>query len=250
MANKDNQKLNHADPTYRYWSRQDENGKVIYSAPMERPEDETVETPVEAEEDRTFKTLRYSDGRQIRVHFVDTDNREAAFMQKRWMDTLHKREQRYEARYTLLKKYGTNEDVDCVWDFSPQMHRNDDGFTRADYSDLPDLVAAFISEHFPENSLYAEVYMLNVREYTPKQIGEELGIDQSMVYYYLKEALKIAQKYRKLYFDEGQYTFPQPFKSKRTRRKADHDGTAASSAGRPSASMPTTSTATAASPAG
>ena len=153
MANKDNQKLNHADPTYRFRSRQDENGKVIYSAPMERPEDETVETPVEDEADRTFTTLRYPDGRNIRVHFFDTESREVAMMQKRRMDALHRQTQKYEARYTLLKKYGTNEDVDCVWDFSPQMHRNDDGFTRADYSDLPGLVAAFISEHFPENSL-------------------------------------------------------------------------------------------------
>ena len=224
MANKDNQKLNHADPTYRYWSRQDENGKVIYSAPMERPEDETVETPVEAEEDRTFKTLRYSDGRQIRVHFVDTDNREAAFMQKRWMDTLHKREQRYEARYTLLKKYGTNEDVDNVWDFSPQMHCNDDGFTLVDYSDLPGLVEAYIQKQRPKNELYHLVYHYHVEGYTIRQISERLGRPEKRIYEYYEEAMRLAQEYRKMYFDEGCYKFPEPFKSKRTRRKADRDG--------------------------
>ena len=193
MANKDNQKLNHADPTYRFMSRQNDNGKVIYSAPMERPEDETVETPVEAEEDRTFKTLRYSDGRQIRVHFVDTDNREAAFMQKRWMDTLHKREQRYEARYTLLKKHGTNEDVDNVWDFFPGMRRNEDGYTLADYSDLPGLVEAYIQKQRPKNELYHLVYHYHVEGYTIRQISERLGRPEKRIYEYYEEAMRLAQ---------------------------------------------------------
>ena len=52
---------------------------------MERPEDETVETPVEDEADRTFTTLRYPDERRIRVHFFDTEDREVAMMQKRRM---------------------------------------------------------------------------------------------------------------------------------------------------------------------
>ena len=219
MANKDNQKLNHADPTYRFMSRQNENGKVIYSAPMERPEDETVETPVEDEADRTFTTLRYPDGRNIRVHFFVSLDREVAMMQKRRMDALHRQTQKYESRYTLLKKYGTNEDVDCVWDFSPQMHRNDDGFTQVDYSDLPGLVEAYIQKQRPKNELYHLVYHYHVKGFTIRQISERLGRPEKRIYEYYEEAMRIAQEYRKLYVDEGCYKFPETFKSKRTRRK-------------------------------
>ena len=218
MANKDNQKLNHADPTYRFMSRQNDNGKVIYSAPIERPEDETVETPVEDEADRTFTTLRYPDGRRIRVHFFDTEDREVAMMQKRRMDALHRQAQRYDKKYTLLKKYGTNEDVDNVWDFFPGMRRNEDGYTLADYSDLPGLIADFIRQFHPKSRLYPQVYLLHTQGYTSLEISELLEKPQDMICTITTESLRIAQEYRRLYFDEGCYKFPEPFQSKRRRR--------------------------------
>ena len=210
MAKSTNWQLNHADSTYRFQSRQDEGEKIIYSVPIERPADATVGRPLEAEEDQTFTNLRYSDGRQIRVHFVDLEDRDAAMLQKRWMDTLHRREQRYDERYTLLKKDGTSEDVDNVWDFFPRMHRNEDGYTIADYSDLPELVAEYIQRRHPKSELYAEVYLLQVQGYSSFEISEKLGKPQSMICTALKVAMQNAQEYRLLYFDEGDRVYPQP----------------------------------------
>ena len=166
---------------------------------------------------RFHRILRYPDGRRIRVHFFDTEDREVAMMQKRRMDALHRQAQRYDKKYTLLKKYGTNEDVDNVWDFFPGMRRNEDGYTLADYSDLPGLVEAYIQKQRPKNELYHLVYHYHVEGYTIRQISERLGRPEKRIYEYYEEAMRLAQEYRKLYFDEGCYKFPETFKSKRTR---------------------------------
>ena len=63
--------------------------------------------------------------------------------------------------------------------------------------------------------LYHQVYSLCVEGFTPKEIGEELGIEQEMIYFYRKEAYRVAQEYRKQFFDEGQYVFPRPVPKRR-----------------------------------
>ena len=212
-------KQNHADPDYSYQSWRNEDGSITYSVPLEAPEDETAETPVEAEEDRTYTNLRFMGGKPMRVHFIETTDREAAFEQKKWLNAMHKQERNYSRRFVLLGSYAAPEDCDCVWDYFSQMHQEEDGFTMADYSDLPGLVAEYIRKKLPGNDLYCQVYLLNVEGYAPKEISEELGIDLGMVYYYRKKALQVAQEYRRLYFDEGQYEFPLAEQKRRT--KAD-----------------------------
>ena len=219
MANltfcKANQK---ADPNYPFRSYRSEAGEIIYSVPLEAPEDQTLSEPMETEEEWTCTEIRFPGGKPMRVHFVEIADRKAAYEQCAWLNTLHTREHRYSERYQLLR---TPEDAmpgGCIWDYFPKMRRNDDGYTLADYSDLPDRIEEAIREQLPTSELYVLVYRLHLNGIKPKQIGECLGIPQEMVYFYRKEALRIAQDYRKQFFDEGPYVFPHPG-HKQTKRK-------------------------------
>ena len=197
-----------ADPNYPYWSYQNEAGEIVYSVPLEAPDDQTLEEPAEAEDELTYTYIRFRGGKPMRVHFVETTSRNAAYEQCSWLNTQHTQERRYGERYQLLSPSGSTDPGEYVWDYSPKMHRNEDGFTVADYSDLPDRIEEEIREQLPTSDYYHLVYRLSVIGMEPKHIGETLGIDQAMVYYYRKEALKIAQNYRKKFFDEGPYVFP------------------------------------------
>lgn len=211
-----------ADPDYPYWSYRNDAGEIVYSVPLEALEDQTAEEPVMAEEEQTYTQIRFQGGKPMRVCFVEITDRDAAYEQCTWLNTMHTRERRYSERTRLLHANENAGPGECIWDYSPKMHRNDDGFTLVDYSDLPERIEEFIRDQFPANRLYLQVYRLHITGIEPKQIGERLGIAQEMVYFYRKEALRAAQEYRKLYFDEGQYVFPCAAQKPRRKRKEEY----------------------------
>ena len=209
-----------ADPNYPFHSRLNEKGEVVFSAPLEVIEDSTLD------EIDPYVIVSWFGGKPMKVRFFETTDRVAAYGQVRWLNNLHKaqrKEDQEKKQKVEFERAETNHATRGGKTLKAQSNhlREEVGFIQAEYSDLPDLIAAYIRKRRPKNDLYVKVYMLNVQELEPKEISEELGIDLGMVYYYLKEALKIAQEYRRLYFDEGDYKFPETFKSKRTRRKTD-----------------------------
>ena len=222
MTKHESWKLNKkADADYPFQSWKNDDGSITYSVPLEWPEDQTSDEPTVAENQACI-LLRFPGGGSMRVHFVELTDRNFAYEQCTWLNTQHTRERRYSERYQPLKSPDDEKREDCVWDYSPRMRRNEEGYTLADYSDLPDLIEAAIRDRLPSSDLYRQVYRLSVHGIKPKEIAEILGIAQEMVYFYRKEALRVAQEYRRNYFDEGQYVFPE-LKARKTKR--DHKQT-------------------------
>ena len=209
MAKSTTCKLQHADPKYPYRSRINEEGVIVYSVPLLAPEDTTLKEPVLEASEMTHTEITVFGGRPLRVHFVETTDKEWAYRQNSYLNTYHTEEERYASRYQLLKTRDDTAAGDCIWDRFSTNQGTEDGFTVADFSDLPDRVAAYIDKQYPENDLYSKVYRLFVIGYEAKEVEKELGLGEGMAYFYKNKAYDAAKEYRKKYYDEGQYTFPQ-----------------------------------------
>ena len=222
MANSKSSEHNtHIDPEYPFRSWLNENGETVYSIPLEMPEDSTAESPLGTEDERTCTFIRFFGGKLMCIHFVESTDKAAAYNQCSYLNTLYTRERRYGERYRLLDFREKEDPSESIWDYSPAMHRNDDGYTLAEYSDIPEQIEELIRCRFRTNELYLEVYRLRIEGFRPKEISERLGIDQAMVYYYEKQAQQVAQEYRRQYFDEGQYVFPAPERKHRKKCVSD-----------------------------
>ena len=141
-----------------------------------------------------------------------------------FLNIYHTDEERYDARFMLLKTYEGPDPGDTIWDRFSASHCHEDGYTIAEYSDLPGRVAKYIDERYPQNGLYAQVYLMSVVGYEVKEIAEMIGTDLQMTYYYQRTAYAVAREYRKKYFDEGQFTFPKDRPQKNTAAKRDKKG--------------------------
>ena len=56
-----------------------------------------------------------------------------------------------------------------------------------------------IDECHPDNPLYRKVYLLCVQEMDVKSIAQRLNVDQATVYFFKREAYKIAKEYKQKY---------------------------------------------------
>ena len=101
---------------------------------------------------------------------------------------------------------GTTKDEDgepVPRDEHPLLADTEDGYIRAEFSDLPGLITEYIGKRYPKNPLYREVYKWLTEEMAPKDISTELGIDQQMVYYYQKIVHGLAKEYKKRFIDNN-----------------------------------------------
>jgi len=224
MAKTQENRQNHRDPRYPYHSRVNEEGQTIYSIPLLAPEDTTLKTPVLEASETAYTDLTIFGGKPIRVHFAETTDRKWAYEQNSFLNIYHTDEERYDARFMLLKTYEGPDPGDTIWDRFSASHCHEDGYTIAEYSDLPGRVAKYIDERYPQNGLYAQVYLMSVVGYEVKEIAEMIGTDLQMTYYYQRTAYAVAREYRKKYFDEGQFTFPKDKPQKSTAAKRDKKG--------------------------
>ena len=189
------------DPKYPFKNELNDQGQTVYWVPVEMPEDRTADIPVSKESGCTL--LYFRAGKPMRVRFIQTTDRTIAYSQKAWLSTLHTQERRQAERYELLE--GTTKVVDgepVSREENPLLQTWDDGFIKVEHEDLPGLVAKMIDEKHPDNPLYRKVYLLCVEEIEPKVIAERLRIDQQMVYFYRKEAYKVAQEYKRKYLPD------------------------------------------------
>ena len=158
-----------------------EKGQTVYYVPVEVPQDRIADYPISNESGCT--NLYFKEGKPMRVHFVATTNRQYAYDQRRWLNTQHTRERRQAIREEFLEGARKEDGETIPRDENPLLADTDDGYIRADYSDLPELIAEFIGKRYPKNPLYREIYKLLTEEMAPKDISVKLGIKQEMVYY-------------------------------------------------------------------
>ena len=208
MANKKNLTVsfsekhfaNRADPEYPFPSELNEAGRIVYSVPLEAPEDSTLDTPFFSAAE--CSPLYFPDGESMRVHFVKTTDRRFAYDQKAYLNTLHTREYRRTQREEFFEGAKRGKDGEIVsCNEMPLLRTIDEGFTRVDFSDLPERIADLIDELHPDNPLYRKVYLLSAQELDVKSISQYLEIDQAMVYFYRREAYRIARSYKQKYME-------------------------------------------------
>ena len=187
------------DPRYPFRTELNEKGQTVYYVPVEVPQDRIADYPISNESG--CANLYFKEGKPMRVHFVATTNRQYAYDQRRWLNTQHTRERRQAMREEYLEG-ARKEDGELIpRDENPLLADTDDGYIRADYSDLPELIAEFIGKRYPKNPLYREIYKLLTEEMAPKDISVKLGIKQEMVYYYQKIVYGLAIEYKRKYID-------------------------------------------------
>lgn len=183
------------DAKYPFPTELDEEGRTVYLVPLEAPEDSTLETPFFGDDE--CSCIHFIGGKSMRVHFEKTTDRDFAFEQKAYLNTLHTQEYRRARREELFEGATGGEDEEYVSrDDSPLLRSVDEGFVRVDYSDLPERIAAMIDERHPDNPLYRKVYLLCVQEMDVKSIAQRLNVDQAMVYFFKRKAYRIAKEYK------------------------------------------------------
>ena len=185
---------------YPFPTALNEQGQTVFFVPIEAPLDRTANTPVNNESKCT--NLYFKEGAPKRVRFIATTDREFAFDQRKWLNTQHTRERRMAMREVSLEGTTKDEDGEPVpRDEHPLLADTDDGYIRAELSDLPGRIAEYIGKRYPKNPLYCEVYKRLTEEKSPKDISAELGIDQQKVYYYQRIAYELAIEYKQSFID-------------------------------------------------
>ena len=102
------------DPDYPFYCRRDEQGRIVYSVPLEAPIDLPVDES-EGVEKIEYSLLRMPGGQTVRVYCWETTDREAAFAQRTWLNSECSRQRRRGPREILVGD--TREDLDgSVWD--------------------------------------------------------------------------------------------------------------------------------------
>lgn len=201
MANqKRNTSTQRPEPRYPFPTTLNEQGQTVFFVPIEAPRDRTANTPVNNESKCT--NLYFKEGAPKRVRFIATTDQRVAFDQRRWLNSLHTQERRMAMRQVSLEGTTKDEDGEPVpRDEHPLLADTEDGYIRAEFSDLPGLITEYIGKRYPKNPLYREVYKRLTEEMAPKDISTELGIDQQMVYYYQKIVHGLAKEYKKRFID-------------------------------------------------
>lgn len=201
MANQTcNPSTQRPDPRYPFPNELNEKGQIVYFVPVEAPQDRTAEYPVCSESKCT--SLYFKEGKPTRVRFIATTDRQYAYNQRAWLNTQHTRERRQAIRQESLEGARKPENSEPIpRDENPILEDTEDGYIRAEYSDLPELIAEFIGKRYPKNPLYREVYKLLTEEMAPKDISEKLGIDQQKVYYYRTVVYGLAVEYKRTFID-------------------------------------------------
>ena len=188
------------DPRYPFPTELNEKGQIVYLVPVEAPQDRTADSSVCNES--KCSSLYFKEGKPMRVRFFATTDRQFAYDQRKWLNTLHTRERRMTLREVLLDGSKKDEDGESVpRDEHPLLADTEDGYIRAEYSDLPGRISEYIGKKYPKKPLYREVYKLLTEGISPKTISEKLGTKLEMVYYYREIVYRLALEYKQIFID-------------------------------------------------
>ena len=175
------------DPDYPWYSRKGENGEIIYSVPLEAPNDIPPDSCDEAE-GRMYSWLPLFGGKGMRVYWAETASREWAFSQKRWLDAEAKRDERRREVETPVDVFPEEE----PFFFGPSAFPQPDeqAMARLELAMLRDVISKKNPRWWKAFCL-KELCGLDVSE-----IAAALDIAPSRVYQLIDAVKKLARKYR------------------------------------------------------
>lgn len=90
------------DAKYPYWTRLNEAGEIVYSVPLEAPNDIPVDKDADDADKYEYSYLPLLGGKNLRVYCWETTDREWAYKVRGMINTQHTQERRYSKRYTVV----------------------------------------------------------------------------------------------------------------------------------------------------
>lgn len=90
------------DAQYPYWTRLNEAGEIVYSVPLEAPNDIPVDADDGNADKYEYSYLPLLGGKNLRVYCWETTDREWAYKIRGMINTQHTQERRYSKRYTVV----------------------------------------------------------------------------------------------------------------------------------------------------
>ena len=184
------------DPNYPYWSYQNGNGEIVYSVPLEAPN--------EIPEDDTKGAIKYSysylpvfGGKNLKVYYWETTDREIAYAQRAWINSEHTRERRRSKREVMVAE--TRTDVDTsIWDGIQESSYEQKEFPQVERHVLNRIdlenIRKLVNDRNPK--LWKVFCMKELNGEDAETIAEKLEVSITRVYQMIATVREIGRKYR------------------------------------------------------
>ncbi len=209
------------DAQYPYWTRLNEAGEIVYSVPLEAPND----IPVDADDNADkyeYSYLPLLGGKNLRVYCWETTDREWAYKVRGMINTQHTQERRYSKRYTVVPEVlgdglddgnrrvshmTSEEDKDPTGEgqeTAEQGHGKQNGYEQHGWPDVEkqalDRIEIQAIRELVKNTdpRYWEIFY-QVRLYGEdlQTVADRTGISAQRVHQLANKVREIAEKYRK-----------------------------------------------------
>ena len=223
MANIERWKPNkEVDPKYPYHCRWNDDGRIVYSVPMEAPNDIPADMNDEGADKYEYSYLPLLGGKSLRVYCWETTDREWAYRIRSMINTAHTQERRYAERFTDVPEImgdginDGNRKTNCMandeseeqTEYIPEISGRDPGkpngyephewpevekqvLDRIDISAVRDLAKN-------KDPRSWEIFCrIRLHGADAKELAEELGISIQRVYQLADKIPEIAKRYRK-----------------------------------------------------
>ena len=90
------------DAQYPYWTRLNEAGEIVYSVPLEAPNDIPVDADDDEADKREYSYLPLLGGKNLRVYCWETTDKEWAYRVRGMINTQHSQERRFAEHFTVV----------------------------------------------------------------------------------------------------------------------------------------------------
>ncbi len=209
------------DPNYPYYCYRNEEGTIIYSVPLEAPND-IPEDESEGAEKREYSYLPLIGGMNLRVYCWETSDKEWAYRIRSWINTAHTQEYRYSKRYTLTPEVlgdgqndGNRKVTHPSGEFSDDPTGNERETGEGDHGKCngyeqhgwPDIEKQMMDREeiqavkdlvISKNPRWWQIfYRMEFQGEEAKEIAAEMGISVQRVHQLCDKVKEIARKYRK-----------------------------------------------------
>ena len=210
------------DPKYPYWTRLNEAGEIVYSVPLEAPNDIPLDADDDNADKREYSYLPLLGGKNLRVYCWETTDKDWAYKIRSMVNTQHSQERRYAERYTVVPEVlgdglddgnrrvshmTSEEDKEPtaeVQEPAEQDHSKQNGYEQHGWPDVENQalnrieIQAIRELVKSTNPRYWEVfYQIRLYGEDAKSVADRMGISVQRVHQLADKVREIAEKYRK-----------------------------------------------------
>lgn len=208
------------DSKYPYYCRRTEAGEIVYSVPIEAPNDVPADPDAPEEEKPEYSYLPLLGGKNLRVYCWETTSREWAYRIRGMINTAHSQARRYAKRFTVVPDVPGNglkngnrrvcrQSSEAFEEAEAQTGEEQDRGRQSGYEQLgwPDVekqaldrieIQAIRDLVKSTNPRCWEVfYRIRLYGDDAKTVADRMGVSVQRVYQLADRVTKIAKKYRR-----------------------------------------------------